>query len=296
MPSSAENSAIHIRTEAGREATADELPWYVDYRVGLNPPTSASTFPTFGPTPSLTPYPWSTQTATATPTQVETSPSSSFPPTPSEIPEGAKILYTIGYVYYQSKGSNTWIYAEANKFLQQGDSLRSEDGYALIDTGSQLVYLSPNSKMTVIESNSADTILGLDDGAIYISSSSSSTGLTVQTPHGKITDLGTEFEITVNDSGTTVRTYKGYTQVSDISGNNLVFLASGETTTIPVGGKPSDPSALNSSSVNDWWSIIEPSPSPSVPELPSSTVLGLTLLVTLSSLCSKHIISRKSSP
>jgi hypothetical protein len=213
-------------------------------------------------------------------------------PTPREVHSNAVEIISIkGVAHFQLEASNTWGEAFEGLTLLPGDKLRVENGYVTIGIKDSRMILKADSEfgeITVRASDSSNSVsaVELDSGSSYISSNASS-DITVQTPQGIITDLGTQFEIEVGNSSTLVRTYSGYVQVSDLQGKNMVFLGSGETTTIRAGAKPIEPVSFNLNSVDDWWSsILQISPSPSVPEFPFNIIIGLISLLTLVVICS----------
>jgi hypothetical protein len=239
----------------------------------------------------------STQASSPTPVPSTTSktptPSLAPTPTPQEVNANAvKIISIKGVAHFQLEGSNTWGEAFEGLTLLPGDKLRVENGYVTIGIKDSRMILKADSEfseITVKEPDSFNSVSGvdLDSGSSYISSDGSS-GITVQTPQGIITDLGTQFEIVVDNSSTLVRTYSGYVQVSDLQGKNMVFLGSGDTTTVPAGGKPIEPVSFDLNSVDDWWSILQVSPSPSIPEFPFDIIIGLISLLTFVVVCSLY--------
>lgn len=91
----------------------------------------------------------------------------------------------------------------------------------------------------------------------------------VKTPHARITEVHTMFEVIVSDAGTTVNVIEGTVQVSDLNGNNTVNVNANQTTTVLAGGVPTTPTSFDPATVDDWWTTILTSPSGSSDSLNS---------------------------
>ncbi len=123
-------------------------------------------------------------------------------------------------------------------------------------------------------------------GSYYIKSSpstSSTSGanprLCIETPDAIITDVGTQFEVLVDDTGTMVRTFSGFVYVTDINNTYFVTVGENQTTSVPKGGYPYVPTLFDSSTVDRWWEALpSPTSTPTGFDLSNFTIL-LPLIV-----------------
>lgn len=121
----------------------------------------------------------------------------------SELPPAGVIAFTSGA--YTVRGSEL-----AGDALAAGAIVRtSSSGRMLIDLGEQrTVRLDRNASLTLHES----TEIWLHRGRIYVDSRGGSS-VTVVTPAASITDIGTQFEVVVDDESLLVATREGRVQV-----------------------------------------------------------------------------------
>lgn len=75
----------------------------------------------------------------------------------------------------------------------------------------------------------------------------------VTTPQAGALVRGTEFTVEVSSDSTEFRVFEGTLDVSDLGGVKTVRVGANQTTTVPAGGVPSDPTSFDPKLVERWW-------------------------------------------
>ncbi len=213
------------------------------------------------------------------------------PTAPSEVPAGT----TISAMFPGDR--DTTVTTADNKVsnpsqgyqLHIGDVLKTGKVGVILNVGGQEVYVNKYTKVVITDPDPVDAVFGIPTGNAFISGTSTSSGTSqtgkhpvIQTPHATVTPDGTEFEVAVSDTATTVRTFSGTVSVYDVNRQGIVSVGAGQTTTVMQGGLPSIPIAFDPNSVDAWWSNVSPQPSTST-ELPSEYPTSTPLETTSSS-------------
>jgi hypothetical protein len=191
---------------------------------------------------------------------------------PSQTTEQFEVQGKIGNVQVLIAGSSEWVPATLGMVLHPGDSVKTvgnpQDNIVKLFRSGQ--GISSSNKEVLIRGDStvelksyksehpedpdADLIWDLfTHGGFVYYEGSSEPGVKIDTPHATITNKHTQFEVTVTDAGTTVNVIEGTVQVSDLNGTNTVNVDANQTATVPTGGIPQAPQALDTASLDRWW-------------------------------------------
>jgi hypothetical protein len=205
-------------------------------------------------------------------------------PTPEPLLEQFKVQWVQGNVQIKYSGAIGWVPATSGMTIHEGDRIWARgdlDPTARVrlyykgqrsDTGSyygasevdHTLFLKGSSDLTVLpysktHGDEVSLLMGyILAEAAATSSQSSNPSLTVKTPDGQVADQHTKFEVIVDDYGTTVNTFEGTVQVSDIDGINSVYAGADQTVNVPLGGLPSSPQTFDPATMDQWWTSFPP--------------------------------------
>jgi len=167
--------------------------------------------------------------------------------------------------------SDTWIPLRVGTYLGEGDEVRTlQGGYCNI--GGYIRYLRNPKGIILMQDNSYLRMPTMDDlnrppywsweaikGRFYTEMKELIEDIFVgevkiKTPNALGGIVGTEFEIIVEEDGTSIfNVIDGIVEVSDLNGTRTVTVSAGETTICESGGLPSDPQSLDIDSLEKWW-------------------------------------------
>lgn len=95
----------------------------------------------------------------------------------------------------------------------------------------------------------------------------------IRTPDGFLGDMGTEFLVASDKSGTTVTVLDGVVIATDLAGKKTVEVKAGQSTFIKHEGLPEDPKPYDPAKIDRWWEK-------KTSEQISQTVIGIIAIVT----------------
>ena len=176
-------------------------------------------------------------------------------------------------------------------------------GFLKYDDGT-ILKVEPGSDVTMTSEG-----VYLEIGGIWYFAEKRGRTFVVDTPTAATRPKGTEFEVIVEEDGTTiVNVFDGVVDVFDLDQTKTVSVNSGETTTCEPGGLPSDPASFDPESLDRWWesfpdelALGEPTPTPTSTLGPSpgsdngfnSTVVIVPLVVIAVIGLAAVVLSRK---
>ncbi|MGD0978796.1 MAG: hypothetical protein ABR962_06595 [Candidatus Bathyarchaeia archaeon] len=204
-----------------------------------------------------------------------------------------------GDISVQRGASGPWIPAENNMVIHPADAIKAGTGAAVTTNSLKIDYYAPNSpypisvpmfgivfregvvvlltaKDIVSCTVATNSITGPYMGIMHFSSSQSHNPLVLEMDqmNTMFTITDTDFELVGNSSETTLYTFNGTVQVSDLTGNNTFTVGANQTATIATGGVTTGPTAFDPTTVDQWWTS-------AVPEFQDYAILTLFMLSTL---------------
>lgn len=104
-----------------------------------------------------------------------------------------------------------------------------------------------------------DRTISMEKGRAYFTVSHGLQPFRVNTPSGKITVIGTEFDVIVNNRRTVVTVLKGIVSLTNGTvDNNFNYLEAGERMTVELGKEMTSPKKVNADRLTQWAKAIEP--------------------------------------
>jgi len=114
-----------------------------------------------------------------------------------------------------------WVLLEAEAGLQSGDVIRTQKGgeaFLRTKAGGHLA-IAAHSNLTLTSA----TQVALTHGQVYYDSyARPEAALTITTPYGAVTDIGTQFQLSVNESAATLAVREGEVQINHESGTTTL--------------------------------------------------------------------------
>ncbi len=197
---------------------------------------------------------------------------------------GQKMGYTrrvsgLGVTEIKRHNSDTWVPARNSQSLFEGDELRTHDGgrcELMLERGTRLIRMESNSSLVVPMIPKKVGRWEVIKGRFWILIEELLTGkVEIRTPNAIAGVKGTEFEIIVEEDGTSIfNVIDGVVEVSDINETKTVTVNAGETAICKRQGLPSDPEPLNIDSADKWWESFLEETDPTDLELASESGSG----------------------
>jgi ferric-dicitrate binding protein FerR (iron transport regulator) len=155
-------------------------------------------------------------------------------PEPKEPGAGVSLAFvaaTEGEVEYSSAGHERWVRAREGTGLRTGDRVRAGFARARIEFESgSVLYVNRSTHLALAEAK-APPGLSITGGEVYVEAATRDTGFRVETPHGRVVDLGTRFTVAIGVRGSLVAVVEGKVRAStdagaaDLAADQQVVLA-----------------------------------------------------------------------
>jgi hypothetical protein len=216
-----------------------------------------------------------------------------------------------GDVSVQRGGSGPWIPAENNMTLHPFDAIKAGTGAGVTSHSVEIDYYAPNSSFPIsvpmfgmVLGGGEVVLLTAKDVVSCLVATNSITGhpadiihFSSSGSHGPfVVELGqmnmmltvsdTEFELVGNSSETTLYTFNGTVEVTDLTGNNTLTVGANQTTTIAIGGLTTGLTAFDPTTMDQWWTTA----------IPEFQVFAILTLFTLSTLVAVILSKKKQRP
>ena len=172
------------------------------------------------PAPSVAPTPPRPAVAAVESAPQEPPPPAEPAPGPAPYAQAPAHVATIeGTVEVRHASTEGWHTAYVGGWVGEGDTVRAKYGRASLTlTSGSVVYVNRFTTFT-LSKRAGPPGLALVGGEVYIETSKADSGLYVDSPHGRATDIGTRFDVTAKKTGTTVLVVEGEVRASTDNGD-----------------------------------------------------------------------------